>query len=222
MRPSTWTPHGKSYRPAEMGAADEGNAPPTLCLGVMTKQQLTTQRLILRPWRDSDAAALYEYAKNPNIGPAAGWPAHQSVEESLDVIRNVFNGPEDYAITLAEDPDTAIGAISLKLAGGSDLFPANDTTQAEMGFWIGEPFWGNGYVPEAAYELLRHGFEDLDLAATWCAYYEGNVKSARAQQKIGFEPVHVIPDTPVPLLHETRTTHANRMMRARWQELQAC
>ena len=185
-----------------------------------TTKALTTERLALRPWRESDAAALYEYAKNPNIGPIAGWPAHRSVEESLDVIRNVFNGPEDYAITLAGDPDRAIGAIALKLAGGSELFPADDTTQAEMGFWIGEPFWGNGYIPEAARELLRHGFEDLDLTAIWCAYYDGHVKSARAQQKIGFEPVSVIPDVPVPLLHEARTSHANRMTRSRWQELQ--
>lgn len=185
-----------------------------------TTNTLATERLMLRPWRESDAAALYECAKNPNIGPIAGWAPHRNVEESLDVIRNVLNGPEDYAITLAEDPDTAIGAIALKLAGGSDLFPADDTTQAEMGFWIGEPFWGNGYIPEAARELLRHGFEDLDLTAIWCAYYDGNVKSARAQQKIGFEPVSVIPDVPVPLLHETRTSHANRMTRSRWQELQ--
>lgn len=185
-----------------------------------TTKTLTTERLALRPWRTSDAAALYEYAKNPNIGPIAGWPPHRSVKESLDVIRNVLNGPEDYAITLAGDPHTAIGAIALKLAGGSELFPADDTTQAEMGFWIGEPFWGNGYIPEAARELLRHGFEDLNLTAIWCAYYDGNVKSARAQQKIGFEPVSVIPDVPVPLLHEARTSHANRMTRSRWQELQ--
>lgn len=184
----------------------------------MTKE-LKTERLVLRPWRESDAAALYEYAKNPNIGPIAGWPPHQSVEESLDVIRNVFDGPEDYAIALAGDPDTAIGAISLKLAGNSDFFPANDTTQAEMGFWIGEPFWGNGYIPEAARELLRRGFEDLGLSAIWCAYYEGNTKSARTQEKIGFEPIRVAQNMPVPLLGETRTEHVNRMTREQWETL---
>lgn len=161
---------------------------------------LHTERLVLRPWRESDAATLYEYAKNPNIGPIAGWPPHQSIEESLDVIRNVFDGPEDYAIALADDPDTAIGAISLKLAGNSDFFPANDTTQAEMGFWIGEPFWGNGYIPEAARELLRRGFENLGLSAIWCAYYEGNTKSARTQEKIGFEPIRVTQNVPVRCL----------------------
>ncbi|WP_247644876.1 GNAT family N-acetyltransferase [Bifidobacterium pseudolongum] len=46
---------------------------------------LQTERLVLRPWRESDAEALYEYAKNPNIGPAAGWPPHKDVEDSLFV-----------------------------------------------------------------------------------------------------------------------------------------
>lgn len=182
---------------------------------------LQTERLVLRPWRESDAEALYKYAKNPHIGLPAGWPPHTSVEESLDIIRNVFNGPEDYAIALASDSDTAIGAIALTLAGGSTLFPEDDTTQAELGFWIGEPFWGHGYIPEAARELLRHAFEDLGLSAVWCAYYEGNTKSARVQQKLGFEPVSVTPNVPVPLLHEVRTGHENRMTRAQWEQLNA-
>ena len=182
---------------------------------------LQTERLVLRPWRKSDAEALYKYAKNPHIGLPAGWPPHTSVEESLDIIRNVFNGPEDYAIALAGDPDTAIGAIALKLAGSSTLFPEDDTTQAELGFWIGEPFWGHGYIPEAAHELLRHAFDDLGLATVWCAYYEGNTKSARVQEKLGFEPVSITPEVPVPLLHDVRTGHENRMTRAQWEQLNA-
>lgn len=55
---------------------------------------LKTDRLILRPWKETDAKSLYEYAKNPNVGPMAGWPPHKSIEESLDIIRNVLNGAE--------------------------------------------------------------------------------------------------------------------------------
>ncbi len=53
---------------------------------------LETKRLILRRWEESDAENLYEYAKDPDVGPIAGWPPHQSVAESLDVIRDVFSG----------------------------------------------------------------------------------------------------------------------------------
>ena len=49
---------------------------------------LETKRLILRRWEDSDAENLYKYAKDPDIGPIAGWPAHQSIEESRNAIRN--------------------------------------------------------------------------------------------------------------------------------------
>ena len=52
---------------------------------------LTTERLVLRPWTETDAESLFEYAKDPDVGPIAGWPPHKSVEESLNVIRNVFS-----------------------------------------------------------------------------------------------------------------------------------
>lgn len=54
---------------------------------------MKTKRLVLRKWTEADAESLYEYAKDSEVGPIAGWPPHKSVEESLDVIRNVFNGP---------------------------------------------------------------------------------------------------------------------------------
>ena len=59
---------------------------------------LKTERLLLRKWQESDAESLFEYAKNPEIGPIAGWPPHKSVEDSLQVIKNVLNGAESYAI----------------------------------------------------------------------------------------------------------------------------
>ena len=52
--------------------------------------RLETDRLILRSWYDSDAKELYKYAQNPQVGPVAGWPPHQSVEESLEIIRTVW------------------------------------------------------------------------------------------------------------------------------------
>ena len=54
-----------------------------------TEMRLETDRLILRSWYDSDAEELYKYAQNPQVGPVAGWPPHQSVEESLEIIRTV-------------------------------------------------------------------------------------------------------------------------------------
>ena len=102
---------------------------------------LETKRLILRRWEDSDAENLYEYARDPDVGPIAGWPPHQSIDESRDVIRNVFNGKEAYAICLKTD-GKAIGAIELKLNGHTDMTDRDD--ECELGYWIGKPFWGCG------------------------------------------------------------------------------
>lgn len=48
--------------------------------------QLETKRLILRPWQEEDAEELYKYAKDPRVGPIAGWPVHSSVENSLEIM----------------------------------------------------------------------------------------------------------------------------------------
>lgn len=59
---------------------------------------LQTQRLILRPWQESDAESLYQYASSPEVGPIAGWSVHTSVENSLQIIRDVLSAPETYAL----------------------------------------------------------------------------------------------------------------------------
>lgn len=139
---------------------------------------LETQRLLLRRWNEDDAESLFEYAKDPEVGPIAGWPPHKSVEESLDVIRNVFNGKECYAICEKQN-GKAIGAIELKLNGHTDMTDRDD--ECELGYWLGKPFWGRGYMPEAAGEIIRHGFEELGMNKIWCGYYEGNQKFSLMQ-----------------------------------------
>ena len=59
---------------------------------------LKTRRLLLRPFQESDAADLYEYAKDPRVGPIAGWPVHTSVENSREIIRTVFAAPNTFAV----------------------------------------------------------------------------------------------------------------------------
>lgn len=170
------------------------------------KNRFETERLLLRHWEESDAESLYEYAQDPAVGPIAGWPPHKSVQESLDVIRNVLNGPESYAVCLKDD-GKAIGAIELKLKGHTDLTERDD--ECELGYWLGKPFWGRGLMPEAARELLRHAFEDCGMKKVWCGYYDGNTKSARVQEKCGFAYQRTDKDVDVPLMHEKRTAHVS-------------
>ena len=175
---------------------------------------LETERLILRRFEERDAEDVFTYAKDPDVGPIAGSPPHQSVEESLDVIRNVLSGPEAYAICLKSD-QRAIGAIELKLKGHTDMTERDD--ECEMGYWLGKPFWGQGIMPEAAREMLRHAFEDLDMRKVWCGYYDGNTKSRRVQEKVGFVYQWTTPDVDVPLMHEKRIGHVNALTKEEWK-----
>ena len=61
---------------------------------------IETKRLRFRPWADSDAEALFKYASDPDVGPRAGWPPHQSVDESLKVIRDIFSNGHTWALEL--------------------------------------------------------------------------------------------------------------------------
>ncbi|MBO7728750.1 MAG: GNAT family N-acetyltransferase [Oscillospiraceae bacterium] len=175
---------------------------------------LETQRLILRRWEDSDAESLYEYARDPDVGPVTGWPTHQSIEESRDVIRTVLNRKEAYAICLKTD-NRAIGTIELKLNGHTYMTEHDD--ECELGYWLGKPFWGQNIMPEAAAEMLRHGFVDLGMSKIWVGYYEGNTKSKRVQEKCGFRYQWKSENVDVPLMHEKRTEYVSSITKDQWQ-----
>ncbi len=172
---------------------------------------LKTKRLILRPWREDDAQELYKYAADPEVGPAAGWPPHTGVENSREIIRDVLSAPETYAVCLKEDgkPIGSVGFHRKDLAEREDEY--------ELGYWIGKPFWGQGLIPEASREMLRHAFEDLKMSRIWCGYYEGNTKSRRVQDKLGFVYHHTTEGIEVSLLGEVRTGHAMLMTKEVWE-----
>ena len=179
-----------------------------------TTHQLTTLRLILRPWRESDAEALYKYAKDPAIGPVAGWPPHTSVAESLEIIRTVFAAPETYAVVL-KVTDEPVGSVGIMFGDG--LHSAEmQMGEAEIGYWIGVPYWGQGLIPEAVRCLLRRCFEDLEMTAVWCGYYDGNVKSRRVMEKCGFRFHHTEEGKMSPL-GDVRTEHFMRMTKEEWE-----
>ncbi len=173
-----------------------------------------TNRLLLRPWRIEDAEALYAYARDPEVGLPAGWPPHTSVENSREIIRTVLSAPETYAVCLKESGHP-IGSIGLHR---NDIAELND--EYELGYWLGKPFWGQGLIPEASRELLRHAFEDLGMKRIWCGHYDGNTKSRRVMEKLGFTYHHTTEGLEVSLLGEIRTGHVLLMTREAWENNQ--
>lgn len=176
---------------------------------------LETERMILRPFRESDAEDLYRFAKDEEVGPIAGWPPHESVEQSLEIIKSVFMQDGVFALTLKGE-DVAIGMIGLIL-GEKSNFPIPET-EGEISYWIGVPYWGRGLMPEATREVVRYGFEDLKLTDIWSGYYDGNSKSQKAQEKCGFKYHHSEENRYNELLDVYRTEHISLLTRGEWLE----
>ncbi len=165
---------------------------------------LEIERLILRPWEESDAADLFEFASDPAVGPITGWNPHKSVEESLEIIRSVLSVPGTFAV-VPKAEGRAVGSISIMAGSQSHLgIPENE---AEIGYWIGVPFWGRGLIPEAVRELIRYGFEELGLARIWSGYFDGNEKSKRVQEKCGFKFHHTNENIFWAVTGDIRTEH---------------
>lgn len=174
---------------------------------------LITERIVLRPWKDTDAEALYEYAKDERVGPIAGWPIHRNVEESREIIRTVFAQEGVFAVTLKGN-DKAIGCIGV-IRGAKSNFPIGED-EGEISYWIGVPFWGQGLIPEAMREVIRYAFADLQLKNLWCGYFDGNEKSKRAQEKCGFRHHHTGEKTYYPLTNDYRIEHVCLLTRNEW------
>lgn len=168
---------------------------------------------MLRPWRSDDARALYALARDERVGPAAGWPPHRSVEESAEVIRTVFGAPETYAVVLRES-DSIVGCIGLIAPAASNIAIAAD--EAEVGYWLGVPYWGRGLMTEALRTLMRRAFETLGLSALWCGWFDGNCRSQRVQEKCGFRYLRTEHDQLWPLTGAVVTEHISRLSREEW------
>lgn len=175
-----------------------------------------TKRLILRPWEDTDAPSLFKYAQDERVGPIAGWPAHTSVENSLEIIHSVLSENETYAVVLKETNEP-IGSIGLMFKGGGSA-PIDDA-EAEIGYWIGVPYWGKGLIPEAVNCLIDYCFKKLQCKGIWCGYYDGNDKSKRVQEKCGFIYHHTLKDVISPM-NDVRTEHFTYMTKEQWNNKQ--
>ena len=157
---------------------------------------IETERLLLRPWRDEDADACFRYARDPDVGPSAGWEAHPDAAHSLMIIRTVLSLPETYAVVLKETAEP-VGSVGIMVGAASAMGLPED--EAELGCWIGKPFWGRGYIPEAIRALIRRCFGELGCKAVWYGYFDANEKSKRVAEKCGFTYHHTLEGVQWPV-----------------------
>ena len=144
---------------------------------------METDRIILRRWREIDAQALYKYASDPDVGSRAGWPPHKSVEESLEIIRTVFNNDTTWAVEWKETGE-AIGAIGYGPSCDCNL-PARDG-EPITGYWIAKPYWNQGICTEALSLMLDHIRLTTDITSVISGHFVDNPASGRVMEKCGF------------------------------------
>lgn len=144
---------------------------------------MQTDRIVLRPWVDEDAEALFKYASDPDVGPRAGWPPHQSVDESLEIIHTVFHNDTMWAIELKETGE-AIGAMGYMPEGGLNL-PAREG-EPLVGYWVGKPYWNQGICTEALQLMLNHIRRETAYTSLISSHYFDNPASGRVMEKCGF------------------------------------
>lgn len=144
---------------------------------------METDKIILRPWRESDAEALFKYASDPDVGPRAGWPPHKSKEESLEIIRTVFHNDHTWAIELKQTGES-IGCIGYYLYGESNI--AIGEQDAEVGYWVAKPYWNQGICSEALRLMIDYCFQEQHFKVLWCDCFVDNPASERVMHKCGF------------------------------------
>lgn len=142
---------------------------------------LETERLILRPWRVDDVDDFYEYAKNPNVGPNAGWQPHDSKEVSMKILQSFIEKDEVWAIEYKAN-SKVIGSV------GAHADEKRDGVKARMiGYVLSEDYWGKGLMTEAVKEVIRYLFEEENYEVISCYHYPFNVQSKRVIEKCGFK-----------------------------------
>ncbi len=144
--------------------------------------RIETERLILREFNINDVPDVFEYASNELVGPAAGWKPHESVDESQGIVED-FIKSGTIAVTL-KDTSKVIGSIGFHDTSVSKLMKC--LKGLELGYILGADFWGRGYMTEAVRAAVEHRFSESGLDIIWCGYFDGNERSRRVQDKLGF------------------------------------
>ena len=145
---------------------------------MISPPSLETSRLRIRPYRDADIAELLPLIGTREVAATTLRIAHPYTEQDA---RDFFQ--------LAKEPDKLWLAITLRAdgrqIGGIGMRIEPQHRHAELGYWLGVAYWGQGYATEAAREMLRYGFEELGLHRIFATHVKHNAASGRILKKIG-------------------------------------
>ena len=148
------------------------------------RPSLETERLVLRPFELSDATRVKLLAGDPDIAATTLSVPHPYEDGMAEKWIGSHQG-------LFEKGEQVVFAIALKssgkLIGAIGLILKPEHEKAELGYWIGKPYWGRGYCTEAARAVLRYAFTKGGLNRVHAYHFHHNPASGRVMQKIGMK-----------------------------------
>lgn len=148
----------------------------------METPQIETERLMLRTIVEDDAADIFEYAQEQHVGYNAGWKPHESIEETREIMKQIFlNQPGIFGMVLKENRQM-IGTIGLI----KDPKRANPHALM-LGYAMSEHYWGRGLMTEASKAVIDFGFNNPTVDVITCCCYSFNNRSRRVIEKCGFK-----------------------------------
>ncbi len=143
----------------------------------MLVTHITTERLLLRPFRAADLPAFRVMAGDFDVARMTSDMAHPLDAEQARLWLVPSVGETRFAIER-----------EARLMGGVGYFKRGEGT-VELGFWLGRPYWHQGYATEAARAIVAHGFADRSLDRFISAHFDDNPASGRVLAKLGFKAV---------------------------------
>ena len=145
---------------------------------------IRTERLVLRPFRMTDAADLYEFASDPEVGRNAGWKPHESPEESMEAAASFIRGEDPvFALALPGENGKVIGSVGLS---GDDSRGLKTSRALMLGYVLSRQYWGHGYMTEGVRAVLRYAFSLPGVSMVTVRHYPHNSRSRRVIEKLGF------------------------------------
>lgn len=148
----------------------------------VTDIRIETERLILRPWHESDINDFYEYARVDGVGQMAGWLPHDSIETSRSILESFIAHKKTFALELKET-GKVIGSLGLESRSEMD---ALEGFGREIGYVLSKNYWGRGLMPEAVRAVADYCFNVLGYHYLGCGHFVWNRQSQRVIKKCGF------------------------------------
>ncbi len=150
----------------------------------VTNIRIETDRLVLRAWRETDFAVIYEYASVEGVGEMAGWNHHQSMEESQRILDFFISGKKTFALELKEN-GKVIGSLGSEPRDEDAGLP-EELQGREIGYVLSRDYWGRGLMPEAVKAVIDYCFQELSFDYLTCGHFDRNDRSRRVVEKSGF------------------------------------